>query len=185
MKISRVFVLLLIKNLLAGFVGSERWKAFIIQYIVLLPYKRNKAVYYIKYPFEKWATTLEKSFAASVPRTCLHYVYKISAARRYSNDSRNSDTMSLSKSSILLWMSRMNNPFHSSGRGECVKVSRKQQGKNRKRCMDRFDRLHSPNSWEFRSELPSFLPCEEVVQAGEGQGLGEGEGRDRELRILF
>lgn len=28
--------------------------------------------------------------------------------------------------------------------------------------MDRFDRrLHSPNSWEFRSELPSFLPYEE------------------------
>lgn len=93
-------------------------------------------------------------------------------------------TMSLPKSSILLWMSRMNNPFHSSGRGECVKVSRKQQGKNRKRCMDRFDRLHSPNSWEFRSELPSFLMrrCS-TVRGGEGQG--QGEGRDRELRVLF
>lgn len=40
--------------------------------------------------------------------------------------------------------------------------------------MDRFDRLHSPNSWEFRSELPSFLPCEEVYRQERGMD------RDRE-----
>lgn len=38
--------------------------------------------------------------------------------------------------------------------------------------MDRFDRLYSPNSWEFRSELPSFLPCEEAYR--------QERGRDRE-----